>query len=190
MNPNTTPESRRDAIARVVISLAATGGARAVTHSAVDRRLDLPKGSTSYYFRTRADLIGAGAESMRHASHTEFSTLASRPDAAPAEVVRDYLVHLTTARPEEIRARLALAPELEPGALSGLFFSHDSATSLFADAGADRPELMATGLIDLLEGFLLRAALNSAPSASTLALDGEAVLAATNAYLTGAALAH
>lgn len=188
MSPLTTAENRRDAIGRAVVSLAATGGARAVTHSAVDRRLGLPKGSTSYYFRTRADLIDAGAEAMRDASRTEFAALISRHESSPAETIRDYLVHLTTERPEEIRARFALAPELRPGALSSLFFSRDAATSLLADASAARPELMASGLLDLLEGILLRAALDSAPSPSGLALDAEAVLAVTNAYLAGAAL--
>lgn len=155
--PASTP-SRRAAIARAVITLAAAGGARAVTHSAIDRHLRLPKGSTSYYFRTRADLINAGGEAMRQRSRAEFATLTSTPESSPAEVTASYLAHLIAERSDEIRARLALAAELEPGTLGGLFFSHDSATALLAAAGAPDPALMATGFLDLIEGILLRAA--------------------------------
>lgn len=156
--PASTP-SRRAAIARAVITLAAAGGARAVTHSAIDRHLQLPKGSTSYYFRTRADLINAGGEAMRQRSRAEFATLTSPPlHSSPAEVTASYLAHLIAERSDEIRGRLALAAELEPGTLGGLFFSHDSATALLAAAGAPDPTLMATGFLDLLEGILLRAA--------------------------------
>jgi len=39
------------------IDLVGTHGLRALTHARVDERAELPKGSTSNYFRTRAALL-------------------------------------------------------------------------------------------------------------------------------------
>lgn len=203
--PASTP-SRRAAIARAVITLAAAGGARVVTHSAIDRHLQLPKGSTSYYFRTRAELINAGGEAMRQRSRAEFATLISPSEApragsehtesertksspshfSPAEVTANYLAHLIAERSDELRARLALAAELKPGTLGGLFFSHDSATALLAAAGAPDPALMATGFLDLLEGILLRAAFTAHGDAADKQPTIAEIRALVKTYLVGA----
>src|SRR5262245_53564436 len=53
------PMDRRVAIADAAIALLASEGSRGLTHRAVDAHLELPKGSTSYYFRTREALIAA-----------------------------------------------------------------------------------------------------------------------------------
>ncbi|MFF3087146.1 TetR/AcrR family transcriptional regulator [Streptomyces nojiriensis] len=50
---------RRTLIADTAIDLVAAAGLRGLTHRAVDGAAGLPAGSTSYYFRTRAALIGA-----------------------------------------------------------------------------------------------------------------------------------
>ncbi|MFG2229479.1 TetR/AcrR family transcriptional regulator [Streptomyces sp. NPDC048723] len=50
---------RRTLIADTAIDLVAATGLRGLTHRAVDGAAGLPAGSTSYYFRTRAALIGA-----------------------------------------------------------------------------------------------------------------------------------
>jgi hypothetical protein len=46
-------------IADAAIGLLAAEGMRGLTHRTVDRAADLPKGSTSYYFRTRQALLQA-----------------------------------------------------------------------------------------------------------------------------------
>jgi DNA-binding transcriptional regulator YbjK len=51
-------------IADTTIDLLATGGARGVTHRAVDAAAGLPEGSTSYYFRSRSALLIAAAERL------------------------------------------------------------------------------------------------------------------------------
>jgi DNA-binding transcriptional regulator YbjK len=56
--------SRRDLIAEAVIELLAREGGRGLTHGNVDARLDLPKGSTSFYFRRRAELFEAGLRKL------------------------------------------------------------------------------------------------------------------------------
>ncbi|MET0343983.1 MAG: TetR/AcrR family transcriptional regulator [Polyangiales bacterium] len=52
---------RRAAIADAAIALLSSEGSRGLTHRAVDALLALPKGSTSYYFRTREALLAAAA---------------------------------------------------------------------------------------------------------------------------------
>jgi AcrR family transcriptional regulator len=50
---------RRAAIGDAAIAIVAREGLRALTHRAIDRELGLPAGSTSYYARTRRQLIEA-----------------------------------------------------------------------------------------------------------------------------------
>src|SRR5699024_4005636 len=50
-------EDRRTLIADSAIEVVARYGVRALTHRAVDSEAGLPSGSTSYYCRTRAQLI-------------------------------------------------------------------------------------------------------------------------------------
>jgi len=52
--------SRRELIAEAVIELLAREGGRGLTHGNIDAWLRLPKGSTSFYFRRRAELFEAG----------------------------------------------------------------------------------------------------------------------------------
>ena len=51
---------RRDLIAEAVIELLAREGGRGLTHGNIDAWLSLPRGSTSFYFRRRAELLEAG----------------------------------------------------------------------------------------------------------------------------------
>ena len=48
---------RREQIAAAGLTLLATRGIRALTHRAIDEELGLPAGSTSYYARTKRDLV-------------------------------------------------------------------------------------------------------------------------------------
>lgn len=48
---------RRSEIAEAGIRVIAKLGVRALTHRAIDAELALPTGSTSYYARTRHDLV-------------------------------------------------------------------------------------------------------------------------------------
>ena len=55
---------RREAMADAAIAVIARDGVRALTHRALDRELDLPPGSTSYYLRTRRDLLRATVDRL------------------------------------------------------------------------------------------------------------------------------
>lgn len=52
-------ETRREAIAAAAIELLAMHGAWGLSHRAIDKWLQFPMGSTSYYFRTRQALLEA-----------------------------------------------------------------------------------------------------------------------------------
>jgi len=56
--------SRRELIAEAVIELLAREGGRGLTHGNVDAWLDLPRGSTSFYFRRRVELFEAGLRKL------------------------------------------------------------------------------------------------------------------------------
>lgn len=51
---------RKSLIAQAVIAILGTQGARGLTHRAVDAFLNLPIGSTAYYFRNKSDLLLSG----------------------------------------------------------------------------------------------------------------------------------
>ena len=55
-------EDRRMLIADSAIEVVARDGVRALTHRAVDSEAGLPSGSTSYYCRTRAQLVALTVE--------------------------------------------------------------------------------------------------------------------------------
>nr|WP_245717579.1 TetR family transcriptional regulator [Nocardia jejuensis] len=67
-----TPE-RRTLIVDCAIDLIAAQGLRALTHRALDTALDLPPGSTSYYFRTKRRLIEAVVERIALRSRIDFA---------------------------------------------------------------------------------------------------------------------
>lgn len=71
---------RRSSLAEAGLTVLATTGARGLTHRAVDRTAGVAEGSTSYYFRTRAELLTACAE--RLAIRT-MQSVGSPPTAQP-----------------------------------------------------------------------------------------------------------
>lgn len=54
-------EQRRRELCDAAIELLATDGIKGLTHLKVDRKLSLPDGTTSFYFRSRAALVHAAA---------------------------------------------------------------------------------------------------------------------------------
>lgn len=154
-------DERRTAICEAVLDLAAEGGNRAVTHGAVDRRLELPKGSTSYYYRTRSELLRAAIGRLAERSRAAFDAgLGGRtvdPEDA-ADLMAGQLDLLLRARRRDALARYALAPDAaaeglaEP--LATCLFSVPLAMELFRGLGAPEPVVAARDLVSLLEGLL------------------------------------
>ncbi|ORL83300.1 TetR/AcrR family transcriptional regulator [Prescottella equi] len=156
--------SRRESICEAALDLAAEGGNHAVTHQAIDRRLSLAKGSTSYYFRTRDALVGAAVRRLTERSRAAFAEaygagVGGVSVEGAADLMADQIVLLLTGRRRDVLARYALAvdaaddEELRP-ALAGCLFSVGKATGLLEALGASDPDSAAHDLISLLEGLV------------------------------------
>ncbi|WP_192814833.1 TetR/AcrR family transcriptional regulator [Tsukamurella sp. 1534] len=154
-------QERRVAICEAVLDLAAAGGNRAVTHGAVDRALGLPKGSASYYFRTRSGLLRAAIEHLAGRSRAALEEASpdapADPDAA-ADVIAEQLHLLLTDRRRDALARYALVTDAAGAGLADslatCLFSRPLATDLFAALGTVEPGPAAADLVSLLEGLL------------------------------------
>src|ERR1700733_13952545 len=58
------PAERRRDLCDAAIQLLADDGAKGLSHLKVDRKADVPDGTTSFYFRTRSALLRAVAERL------------------------------------------------------------------------------------------------------------------------------
>ncbi|QRY63931.1 TetR family transcriptional regulator [Gordonia sp. PDNC005] len=162
--------TRRDAICDAALELAADGGNRAVTHSGVDRLLELPTGSTSYYFRTRRALLDGAVRRLTDQSRAAFAALAP---AYPAEAVGAYLHTLVTDRSRDVRARFALASDTSHdhelrNDLAHCLFSRDGATALFASLGSPTPAADAADLLVFCEGIAASHLFGATPTPAEL----------------------
>lgn len=179
---------RRTRIAAAAVTIIADLGPRALTHRAVDRMLDLPAGSTSYYFRTRDALLEATARHIVQRSRSTFAELLDhRSD--PARLTAEYLDDLLTNRRAELIARYALlmesrAPSPLRELLEDSLFSRSSAAHLFPDQ-ADT-DAAASDFLSLLEGLIFDRCLGGRSRHRDLPGDGARQLhAPIDAYLRG-----
>ena len=183
----TASTDRRESIADAAIAIVAREGLRSLTHRAVDRELDLPPGSTSYYARTRRHLIETMVHRLANRTVTDLRPSAARP-AGPVtaeEAARGLAATIDrlAVRADDHRARYALNvdlvndPELHAWITSA---SPIRAGTLAAAAdqldrlGVTDPERHAPGLVALVDGLLFdRVAgsgldLDSRPDAETV----------------------
>ncbi|WP_165497021.1 TetR family transcriptional regulator [Rhodococcus sp. ABRD24] len=189
---------RRALIADAAIDVIAEAGARSLTHRAIDRRLGLPLGSTSYYFRTRRDLIGVVVDRIHLQSKEDFAKSGLVPVAASCvadvvEGVAKSLEQTIAGRRKQLLARCALMVELvdDPPLRMRLMvslFSREKAVALFTVLGAGDPSRLASGFVQLLEGLVLDHIVGyRTPPADSDLCDIAAELAVPiEAYLVGA----
>lgn len=187
--------SRRESICEAALDLAAEGGNHAVTHQAIDKRLGLAKGSTSYYFRTRDALVTAAVRRLAERSRTAFLD-AYVPDENPsaedaAELIAGQIDRLLADRRRDVLARYALASDAADDeelrtAIGSCLFSVDAATGLMTVLGASRPRPAAHDLISLLEGLLFDLTYGSRSVAVGAAEDPAARLRSTIGLWLGA----
>ncbi len=162
----TIESDRRTRIAEAVIRIAADEGIRAVTHRAVDRDLGLPPGSTSFYARTRRDLLAAAATELATRARGVFADSGMRePTSGPPDLadvaagIAGFLEHMLTEHRQDIVARYALTLELrhDPelhALLAAATFSQPLAEQLMNTLGAANASESAANLISLAEGLL------------------------------------
>ena len=158
------PGDRRPMITDHAIAVLAEGGARALSHQAVDKAAGLAKGSTSYYFRTRRDLVIATIERVREHSREAFeespTPLTITPRTA-ATLMEAQLRLLAEARRHEALAVFSLLPEVADdielsAQLAGCLFSRDLAKKLLIALGGSDADRLSLDLIDFLTGILFR----------------------------------
>ncbi|MFJ4656487.1 TetR/AcrR family transcriptional regulator [Nocardia sp. NPDC088792] len=162
----TSTADRRTSIVDSAIDLIAEQGLRALTHRALDTALELPAGSTSYYFRTKRALVEAIVERIATRSRTEFAAAQAndtlRKDVGAEGIARDiadWLDRLLAQRRNQLIARHALIVDLLGDAelharLAGCLFSHRQATDLFESLGARSPATAAADFIAVIEGLV------------------------------------
>jgi hypothetical protein len=95
------------------IQLLANDGARGLSHAKVDRALDLPDGTTSFYYRTRASLLHAVADRIAELDVAGLSSMgrgATSADGGSAEAVSTLaaVVFMASSGPGLIRTKARL----------------------------------------------------------------------------------
>ncbi len=178
---------RRAEIAAAGIRIIATQGVRALTHRAIDAELGLASGSTSYYARTRRDLVALIVQRLAARTSAEMAgvPLPERLTAPQAAAILARGIDVLAHRSDEHLARFALHIEYrhEPGMLAALAGDPPLQPQLIAAAeellralGVEEPAQHAPDLVALTDSLLMHRVVRGAP------LDAEAV---TRAYLTG-----
>lgn len=143
-------------MADAALLLLAREGARGLTHRAVDAELQLPTGSTSYYYRTRKALLLAAAERLLALDLVDLSRIPEDLDGLGRLLER----WLAPGARERSLARMELLlasaryPDLE-------FMAHarerfiDRAAQAHTHLDVSQARVAATALIALLDGLTL-----------------------------------
>ena len=97
---------RREQIADAGIRLIASGGAHRLTHRLVDKSAGLPQGSTSYYARTRRDLIALIVQRLSDGSQGDIEDL-TIPASLDEEQATALIASLTQRMQERDAAQVA-----------------------------------------------------------------------------------
>jgi AcrR family transcriptional regulator len=153
---------RKTLIADAAIALLGSVGARGLTHRAVDAEAGLPAGSTSFYCRSRLDLLRLALR--RHATLDLADLEADALRVTQATWTRADLLALVAHRVREWlapaqRARLVARFELEPELaeivreLRAQFLLATQAA--LVRAGVSQPEARARLLAQFVDGHLL-----------------------------------
>ena len=161
---------RREQIADAGIRLIASGGAHRLTHRLVDKSAGLPQGSTSYYARTRRDLIALIVQRLSDGSQGDIEDL-TIPASLDEEQATALIASLTQRMRERDAAQVARFAlmfevrdddELRTALSSGAPVRanlQDIAFQILTALGApDAPELVA-----LVDALLMYQAVDAAP---------------------------
>ncbi|MEV0360467.1 TetR family transcriptional regulator [Nocardia sp. NPDC050697] len=159
---------KRTLVLDTALRLLGERGPRALTHRAVDEAADLPPGSTSNYFRTRAALLIGITGRLEERDHAAWDRAPTPRDPAElVEVLGAVLHHAVTADEPATLARYALMleardlPEVREALRAGHFRLTTWLTGHLRAATGDPaiPESAVRPLVDYLDGFALHHAL-------------------------------
>lgn len=153
----------RERSLRAAVELLGNGGMRALTHGRVDAAADLPKGSTSNHFRTRAALLDGVLTWMLEQQLTEVGTaLEVHTVDELVNALTDLFAHMTGPARTVTRARMVLIVEAahDPGLRAALAFGRrtmiDALLPAFERLGAPDPQLAGQTLAACMQGLFLQ----------------------------------
>jgi DNA-binding transcriptional regulator YbjK len=158
---------RRTRIADAALELLGKQGARALTHRAIDKAVDLPAGSTSYYCSRRSDLLALVVARFTELEHQEAVEYAAALhgrmslDELAEVLARQMWMWLKSRHvlPVATRFELFLAAGREPQLQMLVRNQRRKFLSTIQDAleraGAAEPRSGAKVLIALVEGLLM-----------------------------------
>ena len=165
---------RRQRIANAGIALIARGGTHRLTHRAVDAEAGLPNGSTSYYARSRRDLIRLVMEQLSAESQADLTDI-EVPEKLTVQQAIELVGRLTKrlilngdaqaarfALMFEVRDDDELRRELTVDAPVRRSFD-EKAVELLRALGATDPEGTASEFVALVDAVLMYRAVEAAP---------------------------
>jgi DNA-binding transcriptional regulator YbjK len=170
-------DSRRTRLADAAITTLAREGSRGLTHRAVDRTAGVPEGSTSYYFRTRLDLLRAIVGRMSELDAASVPVLAHADGEEFEEAFTAAVQGLVTDGRDRQLARYELTleatrrPELREALVANVAPIHDRLSGQLAALGVPDPGDRAQDLLALLEGLLFSRLTAADDTPSPQALD-------------------
>jgi DNA-binding transcriptional regulator YbjK len=179
-------EDRRDAIADAAIHLVATRGLRGLTHRAVDEQAGLPQGSTSYYLRTRSELLTACVNRMLVRDLSAQIPM----DLAPQDLLVEMVVGLVRERTDDLVARYELSleasrqPELRDAIIQGGRQLRDGLAGMLAALGIPDAEAAAWPVAAMMDGLMYDRVAGAGTTLSPEAFES-AVRRSLAALLTG-----
>jgi len=157
--------SRREEVLDAAVAVLGTGGARTLTHRAVDAEGALPAGTTSNYFRSRTALIDGvlghlAAEELELSHHlldaaADITSIDGLVEAS-AQIVDQLLGdnrHKTMAR-YAIMLEAMHRPELQPALVAWTEPWWKLAATLLTHAGATAPRERARLLLSCIDGIM------------------------------------
>lgn len=167
MSEQSPEQDRRAEIADAGIRIIASRGVRALTHRAIDTEVGLSAGSTSYYARTRRDLIVLIVGRLATRTTADMSavqwpdfltvstaaTLVARAIGATLQREEEHVariaLHIEYRHDDEIRALLAGDPPVQPHLVA-------AAERCLQLLGVDDAAEAAADFVGLVDGLLMR----------------------------------
>lgn len=150
---------RRTVLADAAIRVVAEHGLRGLTHRAVDAAAQLPQGSTSNIFRTRAELVEAVAERIEARELLVAAQALAPPDDLDALLtgMARFAVELVVEHPDLVRVRLALFVAWPDRFVPGHGRFQTLAQQTLAAVGVSDSDRAAAAIVDQLDGMMLHA---------------------------------
>lgn len=167
---------RRTEILDAALRVLAEHGMRGLTHRAVDAAAEIPPGSTSYYFRSRAALVtGCVDRLLEQDLHREVPDLVAAPAGGFADVLTAVAVAMVTTQRHRTLARyeLSLAAVRDPALRTALRAGGDTIRRLgaaaLAAAGTPDPDTAAGELAAVVDGLVFTALVRGPDDPAALA---------------------